>query len=68
MQLFLFSEETNRDWPRRATFFFCFAKKEGKKGDPVIAAPSGCPKVPRSKREVKQTRLRLRQVSLLFPF
>jgi hypothetical protein len=53
---------------RRLLTFFASAKKVSKESRARDVAPSGCPPQWQSKREMKQTRLRLRQVSFLIRF
>jgi hypothetical protein len=52
---------------RQPLTFFASPKKVSKERRPPAAAPAGFPKERATKREAKQTRLRLRQVSLLYP-
>ncbi|WP_334186549.1 hypothetical protein, partial [Noviherbaspirillum sp.] len=44
MQRFLLFEETSRDWPRRATFFFASPKKKAKKATPLSPPAARVPK------------------------
>jgi hypothetical protein len=51
-----------------ATFFLCFAKKEGKRRRPRSRCPSGSRFVPRKKWETGETRLRSDNAHFSFHF